>query len=751
MTTKEISERKNDNILKNALSLLAVVILSVFATRSRIGGYLSFVNVGVTALSGIWGVFSFFASALTYIIGGDFNKSFVQLSAMMIIVVIKLFSGKNLSPAKNAVLVVCSLVFCSLTASFAIRTSGYLFVYRIFFSLFCGCLVYFADKTIRNFTENKKLELYGTRGAAVGILFVVLVATFCSLNLFTLNIGRTLGIVAVILISKKYGASGGAVCGAITTFGVLMYSPELAVNTMFLCACGLVCGAASKLGSITMIISFLSCAVIGLVATGFNSDTFPMLTDIAVGSVITVAMPMTAEREILNALKKKRNNEFSVGENIAMNINVAAGTIGNVRERLNEISTVLEQNSNYDGLLGKVKKEACEECEFYNKCWKEKAGITQKRLKKAENILLSKGSMSDDAIGFCENKKNLAEIMESAHSEMLCAQASRQKSAELRELLSQQLFATQMLLGDLSKRTISLTETDDELSQKVSDLLIKKEIHNAKVCVYSDTNKAKRVEIFLSKKPECDMVKLTVELSGVLDCEMEMPVTFRKNGVIKLVFSESAHFGISSGVSQISSVKDDYCGDTLERIWLSPTEFMIVLSDGMGTGKTAKLDSSFAANLISRFATSGFSPETSLTIINSILRVKGWDESFATADIAVFDLCRGMVRFIKSGASPSYILRDGNLIKIDCDSFPLGILSETTSNAKEYKLFEGDRIIITSDGVEEKTVRKASDAMSGNRFSSHEASEYISLLSSDTKTSLRKDDISVCVADVFIK
>lgn len=680
LKTKGFSIRKNNEIIKNAIALLVVLVVSIFSSQSRVGGFLSFVNVAVTALSGIMGVFSFFASTLTYIILGVHKEAVVQLSAMIIIVGVKLILQKKLTIIQNSVLTSSALLFCSLVASAVNRTSGYLFVYRMIFSLLCGCMVYFASKTGKQISADKKLNLYGMNGATVGVIYTVLIATFCTAGFSAFNIGRTLGIFITLIIAKKYRITGGGICGAITSFGVIMYSPELAKNTLFLCACGIVSGAVAGLGNIAMSAGFIVTAVLGLVATGLGNDTFSMLTDIAVASTLFIAMPKETESFIMKLFTKAKKRGSNSVRNTSKEIDFTAYALSDVKNRLDEISKALEKNN-----------KASTESELY----------------------------------------------------------AKEKSQLLRELLTEQLSITESLLNDMSDKTNALAKANENLSQKVVSLFSRFGHTNSTACVIDEDNGAIKVEAFLTKEPKFDMVKFTVELSAVLDTEMDLPVSVTQNGVTKLVFCQSAQFKISSGVVQKASKEGDYCGDTLDRIWLSSTQYMVILSDGMGTGKRARLDSSFTANLISRFTACGVSVKTALKLINSILRVKGWDESFATADISLFDLCEGTVKFIKSGASPSYIIRDGAIIRIDGQAFPLGILTTVTPAEYEYKLFDGDRVIITSDGVDENSVRKAVKEITDNHLNSKQSAEIIAEYVKEYSAECKNDDISVCVSDVF--
>jgi stage II sporulation protein E len=74
-------------------------------------------------------------------------------------------------------------------------------------------------------------------------------------------------------------------------------------------------------------------------------------------------------------------------------------------------------------------------------------------------------------------------------------------------------------------------------------------------------------------------------------------------------------------------------------------------------------------------------------------------ESFATVDLVEIDLVLGVASFLKSGAVPSYVIRNRHLYKISSGTFPIGILPEVSVEVTEFELCHGDVILICSDGV----------------------------------------------------
>ena len=85
-------------------------------------------------------------------------------------------------------------------------------------------------------------------------------------------------------------------------------------------------------------------------------------------------------------------------------------------------------------------------------------------------------------------------------------------------------------------------------------------------------------------------------------------------------------------------------------------------------------------------------------MLNGFIRNRG-GECSAPIDLAEIDLINGHACFVKSGAAPSYILRQGNLYKLQSKTVPIGIMPALDAEQIKFDLCEGDVIIMLSDGV----------------------------------------------------
>ncbi|MDE6784052.1 MAG: SpoIIE family protein phosphatase, partial [Ruminococcus sp.] len=127
----------------------------------------------------------------------------------------------------------------------------------------------------------------------------------------------------------------------------------------------------------------------------------------------------------------------------------------------------------------------------------------------------------------------------------------------------------------------------------------------------------------------------------------------------------------------------------------------IILSDGMGSGKSAAVDSRMVINLFRRLICSGMELKPAVRLINSLMVTKSREESFATLDVLEFDPDSCCAVSVKSGAAPTIIRKGNDVIKLTSSTFPIGIVEEAELTISEQKFSDGDIIIMFSDGISE--------------------------------------------------
>ena len=141
------------------------------------------------------------------------------------------------------------------------------------------------------------------------------------------------------------------------------------------------------------------------------------------------------------------------------------------------------------------------------------------------------------------------------------------------------------------------------------------------------------------------------------------------------------------------------CGDSVLHKETSEQKLVLILSDGMGTGPSAALESKATVALLDQLLDNGFDPDLAVEVASSFVRLKFPEDTFATVDMALVDLATGEGEFIKRSAAPSFIKRNGEVMVLTASSLPIGIVGQSEADKTRKLLKAGDMLVMLSDGA----------------------------------------------------
>lgn len=164
-------------------------------------------------------------------------------------------------------------------------------------------------------------------------------------------------------------------------------------------------------------------------------------------------------------------------------------------------------------------------------------------------------------------------------------------------------------------------------------------------------------------------------------------------------FVEEPNFMVLHGVSGVTKTGETISGDNFSCTELMEGQLLMGIVDGMGSGGEASGDSEEIIGLLEDLLKAGYEEETALRLVNSVLLGKENGEASAAIDLAITDLYSGKCNFYKSGAAATFIKRNQWVEVMKSTSLPIGVLKDVDYEAACKKLYDGDYIVMVSDGV----------------------------------------------------
>lgn len=258
------------------------------------------------------------------------------------------------------------------------------------------------------------------------------------------------------------------------------------------------------------------------------------------------------------------------------------------------------------------------------------------------------------------------------------------------------LQKTSAAAHQVCERTLGEIQPDDEAYKRVRYALVKagfEEVRVAYALRLSD-----KMEIMLLKPESLAPATLVRLISSA--CGVPMRACTR-DGLLstQAVFEQAPAMTMEVGAAMRSRSGEDVAGDSYVSRALPGGRHVLALSDGMGSGVSARQESHAALSLMVESLRAGYTRAQALDVVNALMLMCTGREMYATMDLCVCDLHSGETAFEKLGACASYIVRDGEVRTIGADTLPVGVLPDVESRSFLMTMQIGDVVVMMTDGV----------------------------------------------------
>lgn len=302
----------------------------------------------------------------------------------------------------------------------------------------------------------------------------------------------------------------------------------------------------------------------------------------------------------------------------------------------------------------------------------------------------------------------LAEANQSIHLANM-AMGFQNKILQNQRVIAEQMKEVGDIVGELSEKLPNIQKLPADLQEKIRKELKRRRVILTDIAFYEKYDG--RLEVHLRGRTCRGRYVTTREvgeaLSELLNCRMLPKEECRKvfpRDEEEFVFEESAKLRAVTGVSRLPKAGEEVSGDTFSCMYLPSGELLMALSDGMGSGDCAYEESEQVIELLEQMTEAGFSESSALRLINSIYISREDASGFATADIAVLNLYQKSCQFVKCGASTTYLYHENEMIPIEGEALPIGVMNEIEPYMRKSGITSGDYVIMMTDGVADSFV-----------------------------------------------
>ena len=695
--------------------------------------------------------------------GGSLFPAGVAMSmkyaaAVMIVAVARwsLFGGKLLrySAELSPILAGVALLLPSLAVAVATQESLTAIALSTAEALLAAGAAYFFARSFAMLGQGFSLWRKADAVCAAVTLGILLLS-LSAFAPFGLSLGGMAACLAILLCAAAGGETVGTISGVAcgTAIGLAQFPDLTAVGAYALC--GLLAGVFAQMGKFACCVAFLLCNGAFALLTHSPRDALPLILEGAAASVIFMFLPMKRIQSLKIKVFRHLDGAESVGmkELLLHRIDDASSALKDIAAATRQVSQRLNQFK--VGSVEEVYQAAidgvCRNCGKNVACWQAQFSDSMNCFNHFTELLRRNGSILPEDFLYplshqCPNKDKLQEIINSRYEAYVEKEGMRRKVAQVRSVVTDQFEGMAEMLHGFGEEMHEISACDRHLSRKVQAFLEERELELQAVSCYRSSSEALFIQIVLPeiKLPRIDPAALTEELSQLCGCELDLPEISSTAGRARLIFRELADYYMDFACAQHICNGARVCGDSQHSFTDRRSVAHMILSDGMGSGSGAAVDSSMTVSLLSKLIDANVAYDPALKIVNSALLVKTGEESLATIDIAAVDLYSGRVDLYKAGAAPTFIRRHKRTGYVDSASLPAGILSSVEFEKSSLQLSAGDLIVMVSDGATTSGtdwIRHTIDRFEGDDLQS--LCEDITTTARLKRSDSRDDDITV--------
>ena len=630
-----------------------------------------------------------------------------------------------------AITKIASLFFGKILIYDILMTAIFVMSVGIFYKIFEAAI-----RVIKDFGIKKAFSIEEILSCS--LLFAIAVAGFKDITIFAYSLKNILSILIVLILGWQNGVLVGGTSGITIGLVLGLIGGGDVVQIASYAISGMIAGLLNKLGKIGVIVGFiLGNAILTYVANG-DTNSIIRFQEILIAAIGLLAVPKKIKINVEDLFEKDKylpvtgDNKLQENEDTIYKLNNVTEVIKEVAQGYKEVAATVVEKENINNI--------CYE-QFENELYKNMEDFEDNILYdylNDENIIKRIYEEIDKKEYI--NKTDLINILEEFNNYIITPEDETTKSkvnediekilraislayrvSKINSVYDKKIRQSKENMGNqlegISKAISSIVDNlsqdikDEEhknQEEKIAELLNKKDIDVNNIKINKRKDGKTEIDLYTevcesNKIEECKCERIEKILNKQLDEKISLcnEACNKINGekICKLKYVSADKYSIQIGIAKTTKHDSIISGDSNLNVKLEDGKRLIAISDGMGSGPKARQSSNIAIKLLKRLLLSGFDKETSVDLINSSICLNSKDETYATLDIAIIDLFKGNIEFIKNGACPTYVKNKKNVDIVKTISLPTGILENIELDVFDRDIEDGDILVMCSDGI----------------------------------------------------
>lgn len=573
-----------------------------------------------------------------------------------------------------------------------------------------GCSLVFHTTMVwsRQLHTDDRTPLTPPKQASLILAGAILLMAVSTLEFKGFAPGRVAAAFLVLALARSGREPGGCMAGVILGAAVALSQPGQTAPAVALAFGGLLAGLFSRFGRLLQAGAFLLAAGIVTLAETDDSMLVHMYEFFCAG-VLFALLPKKMEQSLSHLFIPHSEHLAAQGVRrlLTMRLQVAASAMGEVSDALGVVTQRLGRYSAPDvhTIYRRCRDSVCSTCPLWTLCWEQHGTALLAGLEETAPLLKEQGALQPEQLGGyvkqqCRHPGRLSDYINHAYQRSIAQQSAWNRLQEIQSAVQEQFRGTGYLLQDMAGYVNDPRQVDMELSGRV--LAVCRDFGMPlcdALCTRTESNRL-TVDILTQDTVgvSLEQGRWLREIRRVCDRDFAPPTVGEWGDCLRITLRERPRYTVETGIAQSTCAGEKLCGDAVD-VFTTDGQLVAILSDGMGSGGRAAVDSAMTTGITSRLWKAGFSPASILQTVNAALLVKSREESLATLDVLTIDTGSGRLTSYKAGGTASLLRSGGRISRLERPSLPIGILPDVPFECSHDWLAAGDILLLMSDGA----------------------------------------------------
>lgn len=418
-----------------------------------------------------------------------------------------------------------------------------------------------------------------------------------------------------------------------------------------------------------------------------------------------------------------------------------------------------------DFFLSNVTERTCQLCFKKEQCWAYQFDKTYEYMtgimhEMEQGTIQHNTKLLRDMDKHCVKAKKVIDVIEQEYTFFQANQKIKQQIRESRRIVAEQLSGVSQVMQNFAQEIKRERENLYIQEEQILEVLKNFGIEINQIEIYSLEQGNVDIDMwtpFCNGRGECEklIAPMLSDILGETIMVKHEECASYPQGYCHVSFGSTKAYVIETGVAHAAKGGGFVSGDSYATLELNSGKYAVAISDGMGNGERAHYESHETLQLLKQILQTGIEETIAIKSVNSILSLRTNDEIFSTLDLAIIDLQDAHSKFLKIGSTPSFVKRGNQVIRIQANNLPMGIIEDFEVDVVSEQLKAGDLLIMMTDGVFEGPKHVENYDMWMKRkiseLQTSDPQEIADLVMEEvirTRSGMIEDDMTVVVAKV---